>query len=121
MRGFTLIELMVAVAMSAIAVGALGAGVSAQLAAAGDQALRERALQALESEADAAIAGLAPPPALRAALLAVLPGGRLAESRTDGVRTFTVRWHAEGRPAGALSLSVLERGVLEHGALEHRP
>lgn len=89
-RGFTLIELMITIALigSFAAGSAYRAGRMFELAEAEIQ--RERALLALEYQAGCRLAGRGSDAAIVARLLEALPDGRLEERRAEGVTTWSI-------------------------------
>ena len=97
-RGFTLIELMVAVAVLAIG-GLLAGQLSLALRTEAVEAeLWERAQQCLEYEASALLEGREAEAEVRRALLAELPQGKLAQRREGEVVVLEVSYRA---PRGA--------------------
>jgi len=96
-RGYTLIELMVAVAIGGItAAGAVGGVTHLQRMAAGELH-RERALQVLEYEAASRLGGPPSRPEVRARLLAELPHGTFQLTRGPEHTLLTVRWSVDGK------------------------
>jgi prepilin-type N-terminal cleavage/methylation domain-containing protein len=95
-RGFTLIELMISVALIGIALGTLGGAVALQQRASASVVLRERALQLLEAQADALLHGAPLTGAQLAALKAELPEGALAERSEGGLRILSASWKEQG-------------------------
>jgi prepilin-type N-terminal cleavage/methylation domain-containing protein len=97
MRGLTLIEVMIGVALLGIAVGTLGATAESRRREAVELVLRERALQLLEAHADRFVRGASLDPKLADELLHELPGGVMQSSGQGGLRTFTVIWRGASR------------------------
>jgi len=107
-RGFTLIELMISVAL--LSISAVIAGNEAlELRKRGAEHLQyERALQVLESEADAMVHAVPADPLVRMKLLADLPEGHLDIDPDGPERThLTVKWRS---PRGDRQRSLLVYG-----------
>lgn len=109
--GWTLIELMIAIAILTIVTGLAMTLPEAPVLESEDVVIRERARQWLEYEADCFARRAQPDAATVAALASLVPGGAVERlerpGRGDGV--VTVRWHRPvqgGHRDGALSLEV---------------
>jgi prepilin-type N-terminal cleavage/methylation domain-containing protein len=99
-RGFTLIELMIVVACLSIAIITAGGMATSMRTAALEPVQRERALQVLEHEAGAVLAGGEASAGERQRLLAELPDGKLSRRADGDVVRLTVDWKApSGRRA----------------------
>ena len=107
-RGFTLIELMVAVAIGGILVTTASAGLGFLQRRSAQTLHEERALQVLEYQAAAHVQRVPPDAAVRDALLAELPHATLTSSFRDGLTTWEVRWRTGGE-VRSRRLSVLGR------------
>ncbi len=104
-RGFTLIELMISVALIGIAVGSMGAATSFHRSTAVSLVLRERAMQLLEARADALVRSTQLAPDDEQALLNELPRGALTERVDGGLRILTASWNeASGKQTVELVL-----------------
>jgi prepilin-type N-terminal cleavage/methylation domain-containing protein len=109
MRGYTLIELMVAVAILGIASALSTTLMLDNRALAARLLQRERALQILEAQADPLSRGAKPDEAAMQRLLAELPGARLTQTREGPWTRLRVSWSGEkGKPASA-ELAVVAR------------
>ena len=91
-RGFTLIELMVAVSMLGISILAFAGGVARMRGQAAGEVQRERALQVLEYESTIFANGGHRDPAVAAALMDLIPDGKLETIRSGGTVRLTVSW-----------------------------
>jgi prepilin-type N-terminal cleavage/methylation domain-containing protein len=90
--GFTLIELMICVALTGIlAAGGMVSAVHLRERSA-EEVQRVQALLALEAHAERIVAGGELPPALAARALEPLPDARLETLAHGPFRTLTVRW-----------------------------
>ena len=107
-KGWTLIELMISVALMGISAGVLGNVTMEQRRDAAALVERERALQILESHADFLLRGRAPDPALAKELLETLPGAALSERKAAGLRLLVISWRAASGPR-QVELPLLER------------
>jgi prepilin-type N-terminal cleavage/methylation domain-containing protein len=107
-RGFSLIELMVSVALLGVAIGSMGAAVATQQSSAASMVLRERALQLLEARADAYVRGVPLDPAAAQTLLGELPRGLLSERTEGGLRILTASW-SEAAGKQTFELVLVER------------
>ena len=108
LRGSTLIELMVGIAVMGIAVGVLGNVAMEQRRSAAALVERERALQILEAHADLAVRNRAPPPFFARELLETLPGAVLSERKAPGLRVLVLAWRGPSGPR-QLELPLVER------------
>jgi len=109
-RGFTLIELMVTLAIAGILAGIAATGPYLLQAPAAELLVRERVNQWLAYEAGVLAAGVEPDEVARRKLRALVPRGRLSTSRRGaGLVAVAVTWRrADGR-AGEAEL-VVARG-----------
>ncbi len=109
-QGFTLIELMISVAILGIT-AALGGNLIVRLSReSAELVLRERATQILEYEADMLMRRTPPDATTRRALLAELPESELTIQRAAGpVTTAEVRWKGAGGHTEHLSLAIVAR------------
>lgn len=110
MKGYTLIELMVATALLAIVVEVGGHAIAAQRARSSDLVLRERARQVLESEADARLSRIAPDEGVRAKLLAELPQGTYEAKSQSASTLLSVTWRGADGRTQSLELPIVEGG-----------
>jgi prepilin-type N-terminal cleavage/methylation domain-containing protein len=100
-RGVTLIELMIAVAVLGIAVLVEGGALSALQEQGADTALRERARQCLDYASNAMVEGVVPRADVQAELVADLPEGALRVSPEGPLTRLEIRWRS---PRGRQSL-----------------
>lgn len=108
--GFTLVELMVTVAVMGIsAATVMSAGTSMREAAAA-RVLHEQASQVLDYEAREVSEGRVPDPAVELQLGATLPQMRVQRERTGKVTTIRVHWHQLGSEHER-HLAVFAKGV----------
>lgn len=96
-RGFSLLELMIAVAIAGIAVVAGSAGVGQLSRMSADALHRERALQVLEYEASARVAGKRTDPMVRRRLLSELPRGSFTATQRSTHVELEVHWWVDHR------------------------
>src|SRR5947209_20390758 len=97
-RGFTLIELMITVALVGIASGLSSFGVLENRRMATAAVQQERALQLLEAEADAVMRGQPLEPGTRARLLEELPSANLETRREGELSVLAVSWQSPRGP-----------------------
>jgi len=108
-RAYTLVELMITVAMIGILSGVLGTQSRNARLGGLAELQRERALLYLEYEADLVSRGRAEDPAVVARLVASLPDVRMDHDGANGVVTLTVTWREPSGRIATRSLAVFKK------------
>ncbi|MFH1467954.1 MAG: prepilin-type N-terminal cleavage/methylation domain-containing protein [Pseudomonadota bacterium] len=110
-RGYTLVELMITVAIIGISSGIVaGSARQARLVALGELQ-RERALLLLEYEAGCVERGRLPDPRVLARLQESLPDAEVGSERTGDLTTLTVHWRPPSGLRQQRSLTVFAGGT----------
>lgn len=109
-RAYTLVELMISVAILGILFGLAGGAARAARLDAAVPLQRERAAVLLEYHAECAASGVAPNPDTLALLGDPLPDLKLTEATGSGTVTFAASWSGPRGQTLQRSLTVFPRG-----------
>jgi prepilin-type N-terminal cleavage/methylation domain-containing protein len=110
MRGFTLIELMIVIALIGISTVVAGNAAYKQQSDGLAELQRERAAQVLEYQAECLASGRPASPATMARLIENLPGAHVAREREAATTRLVVSWRAPSGQVQRRSLVVFAKG-----------